>query len=303
MAGIFNKIELFFKQKSILSNLIAINIAVFVLSRLFVVIARLFNLDSVSIIDFLKLPADLEQIIIVPWTFITYMFTHYDFWHILFNMLWLYWFGQIFLLFFNPRQLNALYILGGLAGALFFIFSYNIFPYFENSISNSYLIGASASVMAIVFGVSFFKKEFEIHLLFIGKIKLIYLALFSLILDLLSITSNNAGGHIAHIGGALSGICYAYYASKEKDLTKPFNSFFDFMANLFKKKPKRKMKVTYKKSNTNAGSERQSDYDYNARKNKESAEIDRILEKIKKSGYSSLSPDEKKRLFDESNKK
>jgi len=144
------------------------------------------------------------------------MFTHYDFLHILFNVLWLYWFGKIFLLFFTPRQLGGLYVLGGLAGALFFILAYNFFPYFEDRIFHSYLIGASASVMAIVFGTAFYKKDFEISLFFLGRIKIIYLALFTLVLDLLSMASTNAGGHIAHIGGALLGICFAYYYTKAK---------------------------------------------------------------------------------------
>ena len=299
MSGFLNRIEAFFKNKSIFTNLIAINIIVFLLLRLFDVIATLFKFDTEILLDFLKLPADYAQMIILPWTLITYMFTHYDFLHILFNMLWLYWFGQIFLLFFNPRQLSGLYILGGLAGALFFILSYNFFPYFEDNISISYLIGASASVMAIVFGVAFYRKNFEITLLFLGRIKIIYLAIFSLVLDTLSITSSNAGGHIAHIGGALLGICFAYFYSKGKDITSPLNFLIDKVFNLFKKKPAKRMKVTFHK---NYGNTKKADYDYNAKRNQENTEIDRILEKIKKSGYNCLTEDEKKKLFDASNK-
>ena len=145
----------------------------------------------------------------LPWTLLTYMFTHFDFLHIIFNMLWLYWFGGLFLNFFSERQLGGLYVIGGLAGALLYIVSYNFFPYFSNVAAHSTLMGASASVMAIVFAVSFYKKDMEISLLLIGRIKLIYLALFTLGIDLLAITSDNAGGHIAHIGGALAGILYA----------------------------------------------------------------------------------------------
>ncbi len=301
MSTIFSKIERFFKHKSILSNLIAINVIVFVLIKLFIVVATLFNLDGGIVLDFLKLPAEFSQVIRVPWTLITYMFTHRDFLHILFNMLWLYWFGQIFLLFFNPRQMNGLYLLGGLSGALFFILSYNLFPYFENKISNSYLIGASASVMAIVFGVSFFRKDFEVNLFLLGRIKIIYLAIICLVLDLLSVTSGNSGGHLAHIGGALCGICYAYFYAKGKDITAPFNIFLDSFFNLFKKK--HKMKITYQKDVNYKTSDKQKDYDYNANKNRVNEEIDSILEKIKKSGYSSLSAEEKKKLFDASNRK
>ncbi len=302
MSNFFTKTESFFKQKSILSNLIAINVIVFLLVRIFAVIATLFKLNPDVLLDFLKLPADFNQMVIHLWTLITYMFTHYGFLHILFNMLWLYWFGQIFLLFFNQRQLSGLYILGGLAGALFFILAYNIFPYFEDMVLGSYLIGASASVMAIVFGVAFYKKDFEIGLFFIGRIKIIYLALFSLILDLLSVTSTNAGGHIAHVGGALLGICFAFYYRKGKDMTSPLNFLIDKIFNLFKKKPARKMKVTYNQRSSSSGDSRKSDYDYNARKNQQGEEIDRILEKIKKSGYNCLTEEEKKKLFDASNK-
>ena len=171
MSGFFNRVELFFKRKSILSNLIAINIIVFLLVRLLVVVATLFKWDLDVLFYFLRLPAGLDQIFSHPWTLLSYMFTHYDVLHILFNMLWLYWFGQIFLSFFNPRQLGGLYILGGLVGALFYIISYNVFPYFEDRAAESYLIGASASVMAIVFGVAFYRKDYEIGLLFIGRIK------------------------------------------------------------------------------------------------------------------------------------
>jgi len=301
MTGFFSKIESFFKYKSILSNLIAINVIVFLLVKFLAIVAALFKLDADVLLNILKLPADFNQMVVHAWTLITYMFTHYDFWHILFNMLWLYWFGQMFLLFFNPRQLGGLYILGGLAGALFFILAYNIFPYFEERVTDSYLIGASASVMAIVFGVAFYRKNFEVGLFFLGRIKIIYLALFTLVLDLLSIASTNAGGHIAHVGGALLGICFAYYYDKGKDITSPLNWLMDRFFNLFKKRPDRKMKVVYR-SEKSPGYGRKSDYDYNAGKNQESAEIDRILEKIKKSGYNCLTEQEKKKLFDASNK-
>ena len=302
MSSFFSRIETFFKNKSIFTNLIAINIIVFLLLRLFDVIATLFKFNPEILLNFMKLPADFAQIITLPWTLITYMFAHYDFLHILFNMLWLYWFGKIFLLFFNPRQLSGLYILGGLAGALFFILSYNYFPYFEDKISNSTLIGASASVMAIVFGVAFYRKNFEIPLLLFGRVKIIYLALFTLVLDMLSITSSNAGGHIAHIGGALLGICFAHFYLKGKDITSPLNLSIDKVFNLFKKKPKKRMKVNFQKNKNTVGSSKQADYDYNAKRNQDNTEIDRILEKIKKSGYNCLTEDEKKRLFDASNK-
>lgn len=186
----------------------------------------------------------------------------------------------------------GLYILGGLAGAVLFVLAYNIFPYFQNVASFSYLMGASASVMAIVFAVSFYRKDLEINLFLIGRIKLIYLAIFTLVIDLLAMTSDNAGGHIAHIGGALFGMWFASRIRNGKDLTAPMNRLIDWFVNLGKRKPK--MRVTYKRNET--------DYEYNARKHQESVDLDTILDKLKRSGYESLSAEEKKRLFDASKK-
>lgn len=290
MGDIFTKIKDSFRRGGIPLQLIYINVGVFLIIRVVGVLCLLFNIPHLSLLDILELPSFIPDLLRKPWTLVTYMFTHHDFFHILFNMLWLYWFGQIFLQFFNARQFGGLYLLGGLAGALFFVLTYNLLPYFQPAVAYSALIGASASVMAIVFAVSFYRKDLEINLLFIGRIKLIYLALGTLVIDFLAITSSNAGGHIAHIGGALLGILYASRMKEGKDLTKPINKVVDWFVNL--RKPKPKMRVTYKRTET--------DYEYNERKHKESEELDRILEKLKRSGYESLSNEEKKKLFDAS---
>ena len=281
-----------FRHGNILVKLIYINVGLFILIRLLSVLLLLFNAQNIPFLFYLQLPASLESLLYRPWTIVTYMFTHYDFLHILFNMLWLYWFGALFLSAFNERQLGGLYLLGGFAGAFFFILSYNLFPYFRGMVDFSYLMGASASVMAIVFAISFYQKDRIINLFLIGRVKLIYLALFTLVIDLLAITSENAGGHIAHIGGALMGIWFASQAQAGKDLTASLNRIVDWFVNLGKRKPK--MKVTYKRTET--------DYEYNARKHQEEEDINNILDKIKRSGYQSLSAEEKKRLFDSSKK-
>lgn len=303
MASVFGNIEGFFKQRTIFTNLVAINILVFVVISVIHMIMVLLGLSDWSLVSYLQLPSFLPGLLSKPWTFITYMFVHTQIFHILFNLLWLYWFGKIFLLFFNQKQLFGVYIFGGIAGALFFIAAYNVFPYFNSSVENSSLIGASASIMAIVFAASFYRKDFEINLLFLGNVKLYYIAVFIVILDIFSMTStgkdgstmisNNIGGHIAHLGGISYGVIFASFYKKGKDITSSFNKMIDGINNLFKKKPP-KMKVTYKRPET--------DYEYNGRKKKESDEIDLILEKIKRSGYSSLSSEEKKRLFDASKK-
>lgn len=292
MDGIFTNLKRTFDSGNILAKLIYINVGLFLLIRLTGVVLMLFKLDGFPFLQYLQMPSSPELLLYRPWTIITYMFTHYDFLHILFNMLWLYWFGGLFLTFFSERQLGGLYLLGGIAGGLLFIVSYNIFPYFYEASAYSYLMGASASVMAIVFAVSFYRKDLEISLFLIGRIKLIYLALFTFVIDLLAMTSTNAGGHIAHIGGALFGIWFAARIKQGKDLTRPMNRLIDWVVNIGRRKPK--MRVTYKRPET--------DYDYNARKNRENADLDVILDKLKRSGYNSLSADEKKQLFDASKK-
>lgn len=292
MESIFTNLKNTFRAGSILVKLIYINVGLFILIRLLGVLFLLFNIPGIPFLQYLQMPSSPELLMYRPWTVITYMFTHFDFLHILFNMLWLYWFGGLFLTFFSERQLGGLYLLGGIAGAVLFMLAYNIFPYFQTVVSSSYLMGASASVMAIVFAVSFYRKDLEINLFLIGRIKLIYLALFTFVIDLLAITSDNAGGHIAHIGGALFGIWFAVRIKEGKDLTGPMNRLLDRVVNLGKRKPK--MKVTYKRAET--------DYEYNARKHRESADIDAILDKLKRSGYESLSADEKRQLFDASKK-
>ncbi len=292
MESIFTDFKQTFRRGSMLAKLIYINAGVFLFVRLAVVLLMLFNIDGASFLRYLQVPSSLSLLVIRPWTLVTYMFTHFDFWHILFNMLWLYWFGKIFLLFFNEKQLGGLYILGGLAGAFLFVLAYNLFPYFDTYVPNSYLMGASASVMAIVFAVSFYRKDFEINLFLVGRVKLIYLAIFTFVIDLLAVTSSNAGGHIAHVGGALLGIWFANRIARGKDLTAPVNRLVDWGVNLGKRKPK--MKVTYNR--------REKDYEYNARKNRDNEEIDRILDKLRRSGYGSLSAEEKRKLFEASKK-
>ncbi|GBU06898.1 rhomboid family intramembrane serine protease [Bacteroidales bacterium] len=294
MGNITGRIEYFFKQKSVLSNLIFANILVFIILRLGLVLKTLFNID-IDISMFLELSSNLELLFARPWSIVSYMFVHLDFLHLLFNMLWLYWFGQIFLSYFNSKQLGGLYLIGGIAGASFFLLAYLFIPYFKAQEHFSSLIGASASVMAIVFASAFYNKSRSIHLLFLGEIKIIYIAIFSLLIDIFAMTSTNAGGHIAHLGGAFCGITYAQLAIKGHDLTKGINKMIDLIANLFKKK-KVVMKVSHHKRF-------ESDYEYNSKKNKDKESVDKILDKIKISGYDSLTASEKKQLFDASNEK
>jgi len=289
----FTNIKQIVARSNIPAKLIYINVGVFILIRLIIVFCTLFQIGDAGFLRYLQMSSSWHLLLYRPWTAVTYMFLHVDFLHILLNMLWLYWFGRIFLLYFNARQFGGLYIVGGIFGAFFFIIAYNLFPYFTNVVGPGFLMGASASVMAIVFAVSFYRKNHEINLLFIGRIKLIYLALCAFIIDLLSVVSANAGGHIAHIGGALFGILFAVQYQKGKDLTVSVNHLIDRLVNWKKRRPP-KMKVTYRKT--------ESDAAYNMRKRKEMDTLDEILDKLKHSGYQSLSSEEKRMLFDASKK-
>ncbi|MDR1199023.1 MAG: rhomboid family intramembrane serine protease [Prevotellaceae bacterium] len=300
MGDIFTEINRRFNAGSILAKYIYINVGIFIIIRLAIIIMRLFIKDA-SFLEYIQMPSSWSLLAYRPWTIFTYMFVHFDFLHILFNMLWLYWFGKIFLMFFNGRQLGGLYVLGGIAGGLLFVISYQIFPFLRQFSENSFLIGASASIMAIVFAVSFYQKDYTINLLLLGRVKLIYLAIGVFLLDIIAITSENTGGHIAHIGGSLLGIFFASRYQKGKDITNFMNRIIDKFVNLITRKPSFKV---YRKETHNARNRKngrvETDDEYRRRKNNENRIIDEILDKLKRSGYGSLSTEEKKKLFDAS---
>lgn len=294
MATIMTDLKEVFRRGNIYLQLIYINVAVFILTTFTEVILQLFNRSMAGVFEWLELPASLSRFFLQPWSILTYMFMHAGWMHILFNMLWLYWFGALFLNFFSAKHLRGVYILGGICGGVFYLAAYNIFPYFRPLIEYSFMVGASASVLAIVAATAYREPNYPIRLFLFGTVRLKYLALIVIGTDLLFITSTNAGGHIAHLGGALAGLAFAAGLSKGRDMTTWINKTLDALASLFSfKKRKPKMKVHY-------GADRNKDYDYNARKKAQSEEIDRILDKLKKSGYESLTTAEKKSLFDAS---
>ena len=293
MDRFFTDMKYNFFGKDIVGRLILINCAVFVFVELVGVFLMLFNVPYNPIALYLSLPASFGALLYQPWSLITYMFMHAGIFHLLFNMLWLYWFGRLFLNFYSSKHLRGLYILGGLCGGLLYMISYNVFPYFEGSLDIATLVGASASVLAIVVATAVREPEFPVQFMFIGTVRLKYVALFMVLLDLMFMTSGNAGGHIAHLGGAAAGFWFSLGLAKGNDATKWINAVLDFFSGGFKMpKRKPKMKVHY--------GDRQQQYDYNARKKANEDEINRILEKLKKSGYGSLSDDEKKKLIDAS---
>ncbi len=291
----------FFKNSSVLNRLIIINIAVWLVISAFRIFAFLFNVPDDTftgyIVEYLALPASFSMLIFRPWTLFTYMFLHIDIFHILFNMLWLYWFGKIFLGYLGSRQLLSIYLLGGIAGGILYIMAYNLFPVFTTAMPMARALGASASVMAVVTAISFYVPNYFVHLIFLGRIKIMYLAIALFVIDFFMIRSSNSGGHIAHIGGALWGFAFAYYLRKGKDIGKPFRVNLKSFSKPFLKEKKTTFRNVYSNQRP------VSDEKYNKDRAAEGKKIDEILDKISKSGYESLSKEEKEMLFNMSNKK
>ena len=284
-----------FRTGSSLTRLIYLNIAVFLLITAGSIIGYLLNNQALSlkILNLFSVPSSVKAFAVRPWTLITYMFTHKDVLHILFNMLWLYWFGTIFLEYLDQKKLVSVYLLGGITGAVVYIISFNIFPAFDQVVSESVAIGASASVLAVVVAIAVYVPDYSVNLFLLGRIKIKWVALVIFILTSVMDFSVNSGGKLAHIGGAGFGYLYAANLRRGLDLGKGLNKVIDFFATLFK--PRKKMRVTYKKRTT--------DYDYNKARVNHQEQINKILDKISKGGYDSLTKEEKDLLFSESQKK
>jgi hypothetical protein len=208
-------------------------------------------------------------------------------------MLWLYWFGRIFLEYLDQRKLVAVYLMGGLSGAIIYIFSFNVFPAFAGVVNESVAIGASASVMAVVIAIAAYVPDYTIQLLLIGRVKIKYMALAIFVLTSVMDFSTNSGGKLAHIGGAFFGYLFTINLRQGKDMGRGFNKIIDLIVTAFK--PRKNLKVTHKKP--------ANEYEYNKVKTEHQARINKILDKISKGGYDSLTKEEKDLLFRESQKK
>ncbi len=294
MSELLNSIRSNFRFTDSVQRLLLINIIVFLLFRILNAITTLFMVNFISfenISYWLAVPADLSKLLIRPWTLITYMFYHWDFFHLFFNMLLLFWMGKIFQEYLGAKKLVSTYILGGISGAALYIAAYNLFPLFSNHLYNSFALGASASVLAIIVGAATLLPDYPIHLLLIGQVKLKWIALIIILSDLISISGNNAGGHLAHIGGALYGFIYIRQLRSGRDIAAWFTKLIQF----FKPGKKPRMKV-HRSAST-------SDAEFIVTKKSRQEKLDQILDKISKSGYGSLSQEEKDYLFKASKEK
>ncbi len=289
----------FLRQKNILSRLILLNLVIFLFVNLISLLLWLFKIDSgiqnqfglSPIAYWLSVPSNPSLLIQKPWTIFTYMILHEDFFHIFFNMIILYLGGGIFMEYLSQKKLLSTYIWGGLFGGLLYVLAYNYFPVFQQEAKYSVALGASASVLAILVAIATYVPNYYVNLILIGRVKLKHIAIAFVIIDLLSIQGTNPGGHIAHIGGALYGFISITLFKKGIRFGNKINV------------PKFSFRRGPRKVYSNPGYKKPvSDDEYNRNKNIRQEEIDAILDKISKSGYSSLSEKEKEILFKNSNK-
>jgi len=290
-----------FRSGNPITRLILINVALFLFVSIFRIITFLSGESGIFIFveefikDNLAISLSFLDLAQKPWTLITYMFTHFSLMHIFWNMMTLYWFGQLFINYTNSKKLIPLYLLGGISGALLTLILFTAIPAFQPFIGAP-MIGASAGVTAIIVATATLIPNVNMNMMFIGPVKLIYVALFVIFIDVLNVASyDNIGGNISHLGGALMGYLFIFQYKRGVDFSKGINRFFDWISGLLSIKPKSKMKVAYKRKVT--------DEEYNYNKKVEQENIDRILDKISKSGYESLSKSEKEILFKASGKK
>lgn len=306
MAGLLDNLKSEInKPDNALVKLILLNVGVFILLLILKVIFTLTDQQGIyqTVVDFLRVPSALPELARKPWTVFTYFFAQEDILHILFNMLFLYWFGKLIDEYLGTKRLVALYILGGLAGAFAYVLIYNISPYFQGVVGNDRMLGASASVFAVTVGAATLLPNYTFHLLLLGPVRIKYIALFSIILSLAQSVGPNAGGNLAHLGGALLGFIFIKLLQTGNDMGKPVYAIGDAWNRLFRKKTN--IRVTY-----NAKTVQRSTTSYTRPTTTsrtvempDQDEVDSILDKISQSGYESLTKEEKQKLFRASQRK
>ncbi|MEI6576755.1 MAG: rhomboid family intramembrane serine protease [Bacteroidota bacterium] len=299
------ELKAFFSRRSALANLIWINAGVFVFVNVTNLVFWLFSISNLSsdpdisaIISWLAVPSDPAQLIHKPWTILTYMFLQENFLHLLFNMMVLFFGGQLLNQFLDKQKLILTYLLSGIWGAVFFIVAFNKFPVFAVSVPYAVALGSSASVLGILVAAATWSPNFQVKLFLFGSVKLKHIALILIVMDIVSIQRENPGGHIAHLGGAFWGFVYIQLL-RRFPASRQLGSFSwkKFSQSLFRKQ-KSKFRVY--------PGERQrpvTDEQYNARKNEQQETIDSILDKISKRGYEALTKEEKDLLFKSGNTK
>ena len=268
--------------RNVVEKVIIFNILVFLLTYLVNTLGFLFKFNGNILIEWFTLQPDFDLLLYRPWTIISYGFMHLDFFHILFNMIVLYYFGNLFMDFFNTRQFLVYFLSGIVAGGFVYMLSYNYLPGIKTK--QSLLLGASAGVMAIVIGISSHIPQYSLRFRFIGNVKLLYIALILVVWDVVQIPTGNAGGHLAHLGGSLIGFTLTRYLNQGSGISE----WFEGLLTRSNKKP---LKTVYRSSS------RPKSHQKKDSKSEEQAKIDGILDKISKSGYETLTKEEKEYLF------
>ncbi len=296
--SIFDDLKHAIRSGNMMTRIILLNVGVFVLLNLIAVFSGGF---SSSLFLFFKenlsISSQFIEILRHPWTIVTHMFTHLGLFHVGMNMLMLYWFGRIVGDFLGDERFLPLYILGGLFGALVYVLTAQFLP---SAGAGSYAFGASAAVMGFVFVAASLSPDYQINLVFIGPVKLKWIAVVLLFLDIIGTIGSNSGGAFGHIGGAIFGMVYVYYLRQNIDFTKPLQNFFAYFdwskENKRTMKPKSEfIKVVHKDLNKPKPAKK-SGFIYDQKR------IDSILDKINKEGYDSLSSEEKEILYNASKK-
>jgi membrane associated rhomboid family serine protease len=281
-------------------QLIIINVVIFVVFGVLMVILQVSQFDSLweAIHNQFAIPARFSEFVTRPWTIITYMFMHdlSGILHILFNMLVLYWFGRLFVEYLGSDKLVALYLLGGIAGAVAYLIAYNTIPFYtgraqEHAIA---MVGASASINAIVVATATLLPNYTFFLMFFGPVKIKYIAGITVFLSFLGTVGSNAGGNIAHLGGALIGFVYMKQLQSGVNWGGWITITIEFFKDLFKAKPR--VKVSYRKEGSSTTPIK------NQPGKPSQDELDAILDKISAGGYESLTKEEKEKLFNASKK-
>jgi membrane associated rhomboid family serine protease len=295
--GIIDDLKMEYRIGGITQKLIYWNIGLFAIPMVVFSILSLFNIqvpflrwDIPFTMDWLSLSSDPANLLWKPWSLITYAFLHAGFMHILFNMLMLFFAGRLFLTFFTQKQLFGVYILSAVFAGLIYILSYNTLPMLAgNGVSK--MVGASAAIMAILIATAVYSPYYEVRLLLIGTVKLWHIAIVFVLLDFIYASVENSGGHLAHLAGSLFGYVYIKLLQNGTDLTKGVSATLDFFANVFKPGKKTPFKAVHRNP---AASQRAA---AKPAKDISQKQIDDILDKISKSGYDSLTKEEKEFLF------
>ncbi|NNL80079.1 MAG: rhomboid family intramembrane serine protease [Flavobacteriaceae bacterium] len=269
-------------------KIIVLNVLIYVVGWL---IWRIQGIQRVDSLGWLVLPKDFADFILKPWSILSYGFAHFGFWHLVFNMAVLYFVGRSFSNLFNIKLSLNIYFMGILSGGLLFMVVYWLIP---SGLLESVgpLVGASAGVHASLLFLSTYIPDYEVRI-FTFNLKLKYIALVLVALDVLGLFGTNPGGNIAHLGGDILGFFYAYQLKRGKDIGKGFERIMDSVAGLFRSNKSGKLKTVHRKKGKSFAGHSKTEFDeFNNQK-----KIDLILDKISKSGYESLTKEEKEILF------